>query len=191
MFVDHLLLMAPLVPYPWSFQARHPMHAPTYPRHTVIREAHHHFASASPKLNLGAQFPEERSTGRGSSNNHQSRFTGQIGTHPLESRAKSNNSSGSSHGSSHGRAQSGHAHAVPAHRDYKIQHRHYEQDPLDHHDHHRHQCDDEYCSDHDESHIHYSDGASRTKPSRPIKDDFHVSWALNQTHFSPCFLSRR
>ncbi|KAF9424438.1 hypothetical protein BGZ94_008058 [Podila epigama] len=50
-----------------------------------------------------------------------------------------------------------HAHAVPAHRDGKLKHHSYHvpNAPTDHHNHYRHQCDSEYCMDHNESHAHH------------------------------------
>ncbi|KAG0325433.1 hypothetical protein BG000_001820 [Podila horticola] len=53
-------------------------------------------------------------------------------------------------------------HAVPAHRGGKLKQRYHEEnDPTDHHNHHRHQCDDEDCSDHDDTHIHSHFGNSK------------------------------
>ncbi|KAG0035837.1 hypothetical protein BGZ83_004005, partial [Gryganskiella cystojenkinii] len=99
-----------------------------------------------------------------------SRFTGRIGTHILDERPSHKTGKQASHGKTN---LSGHANAVPAIHKDKIPHRHYEQDPTDHHNHHRHQCDEEFCSDHDESHIHEgSKPRSKTSRSLPAKDDF-------------------
>ncbi|KAG0207723.1 hypothetical protein BGX33_006664 [Mortierella sp. NVP41] len=53
-------------------------------------------------------------------------------------------------GDSHGH----HAIAFPAHRPNKIKEDEDLDDPTDYHNHHRHQCDDDDCSDHDYSHHH-------------------------------------
>ncbi|KAF9354655.1 hypothetical protein BGX26_007516 [Mortierella sp. AD094] len=57
-------------------------------------------------------------------------------------------------GNSHGH----HAIAVPAHRLYKIPRNHSIEDPADHHNHYRHQCDGEYHADHNQSHVHSPEG---------------------------------
>ncbi|KAG0270369.1 hypothetical protein BGZ95_001717, partial [Linnemannia exigua] len=53
-------------------------------------------------------------------------------------------------GNSHGH----HAIAVPAHRPNKIKEDDDLDNPTDNHNHHRHQCDNDDCSDHDDSHHH-------------------------------------
>ncbi|KAF9150839.1 hypothetical protein BG015_007333 [Linnemannia schmuckeri] len=57
-----------------------------------------------------------------------------------------------------------HAIAVPAHRDNKVKDTE-ENYPTDHHNHHRHQCDDDDCSDHDDSHRHLLKHESGPAPS--------------------------
>ncbi|KAG0028443.1 hypothetical protein BGZ82_008430 [Podila clonocystis] len=55
-----------------------------------------------------------------------------------------------------------HAHSVLAHQGDKLKHLYHEDnDPTDHHNHHRHQCDDDDCSDHDDSHIHSRGGYTK------------------------------
>ncbi|GJJ70303.1 hypothetical protein EMPS_02652 [Entomortierella parvispora] len=155
----------------------HQRHAPTHPRHNVIRASHRQDSSGSPELNLGALYVGEQAGG-GESNSHQCTFTGHIGTHGQDDHGTNG---------SHRMAISGHAHDVPARYETKLQHYRYEQDAADHHDHHRHRCDDDYCSDHDESHVHHGSKTSFSRSSHPQKDDFNgyvfdASKFIHKTH---------
>ncbi|KAG0347701.1 hypothetical protein BG004_007184 [Podila humilis] len=71
---------------------------------------------------------------------------------------------------------SGHAHAVPAHRETKIKRSHScsPNKATDHHNHCRHQCDSEGCADHNSSHIHGG--------RQPISQTRKVSVSPRQQH---------
>ncbi|KAF9326480.1 hypothetical protein BG006_010095 [Podila minutissima] len=77
----------------------------------------------------------------------------------------------------------GHAHAVPAHNDSKLKRHiyHVVNDPSDHHNHFRHQCDSEYCMDHNASHEHASHPSSISSYGRLAPHD-HTSQAHRATN---------
>ncbi|KAG0351514.1 hypothetical protein BG005_009001 [Podila minutissima] len=79
----------------------------------------------------------------------------------------------------------GHAHAVPAHNDSKLKHHiyHVVNDPSDHHNHFRHQCDSEYCMDHNASHEHASHPSSISSYGRLAPHD-HTSQAHRATNYT-------
>lgn len=123
-------------PASWGPKKQYQAH--THSRGTAIYSVNVHGAESSPILNLAPVFREPVPWGP--------KMHSQALEEP-ESR----------HSQPHGHHQiSGHAHSVLAHHDSKLKHHlyHVANEPGDHHNHFRHQCDSEYCMDHNASHEH-------------------------------------
>ncbi|KAG0024684.1 hypothetical protein BGZ81_007619 [Podila clonocystis] len=91
------------------------------------------------------------------------------------------------HHQPHGHHQiSGHVHSVPDHNDGKIKHHiyHVANAPTDHHNHFRHQCDSEFCMDHNASHEHapHASNNSSYRHNAPHKHTYQVHPVTNNTY---------
>ncbi|KAG0253094.1 hypothetical protein BG011_006577 [Mortierella polycephala] len=123
---------------------QHHVSVPVHQLDPAIQKRHRSMTCDFPNLNLGVFFKEtpqrkhyERNQDSGPSRSNEDLKHQQY----LENKRR---------GNSHGH----HVIAVPARGGHKIPQQHYEQEPGDHHDHRRHQCDDEYHSNHDARHEH-------------------------------------
>ncbi|KAG0047749.1 hypothetical protein BGZ83_007250, partial [Gryganskiella cystojenkinii] len=164
----------PVSKLPSSSSRRYPSHHEEAPhiRHSAVRAQHTRVSAASPELNLGKLF-EIPSQSRPSKHQHFEPLEDEDEKHKqehLQNRAR---------GNSHGH----HAHATPDMKDqHKTIHQHYDHDPADHHDHHRHQCDDDDCSDHEESHEHFHPARYSSHPQYYQPPVHHRYAAVQATH---------